>query len=113
MADNRDNNISNEKAVAEDNEVSKATAIDEVEPVTSKTESAPLEKILSPEMSSKVAALYGKKAEDEQIAPSGDVQYIIDKIQNMTEEEAIHILTEAVEYHNNDPSEPISSTGLF
>lgn len=102
MADN----INNEKPTAAGTEVLKAAAMDEVEPAISPATSAPLgeKHNLTPEMQQKIAAMYGKKAEDDNIAPARDVEYIVDKIQNMTEEEAIQILTEATEYHNNDPS---------
>jgi ATP-dependent Clp protease adapter protein ClpS len=107
MADN--NNISNEKPVAGDMQVSRPTAIDEVEPVpATRTQTDPVtgeKTTITPEMQQKIAALYGKKAEEDDIAPSRDVQYIVDKIQGMSEEEAVQILTDTVEYHNNDPSE--------
>ncbi|KAL2212753.1 oligopeptide transporter 2 [Sarocladium strictum] len=108
MADN--NNISNEKPVAGDTQVSRPTAIDEVEPVpVTRTQTDPVtgeKTTITPEMQQKIAALYGKKAEEDDIAPSRDVQYIVDKIQGMSEEEAIQILTDTVEYHNNDPNFP-------
>lgn len=103
-------NTSNEKPTAgRDTEVSKSVGVDEVEPViTQRDPNSTGEKtVLTPEMCQRIAAMYGKKAEDDNLAPSRDVQYIVDKIQSMTEEEAIRILTEAVEYHSNDPSQTI------
>lgn len=111
MANN--NNISNEKPVAGDTQVPRPTAIDEVEPVA-RTQTDPVtgeKTTITPEMQQKIAALYGKKAEEDDIAPSRDVQYIVDKIQGMSEEEAIQILTDTVEYHSNDPSECSDESG--
>ncbi|KAK6070846.1 oligopeptide transporter protein [Seiridium cupressi] len=44
----------------------------------------------------------------EELAPNGEAEYILDKINNMTEDEAIEILHEAVQFHSDDwnfPSE--------
>jgi hypothetical protein len=44
----------------------------------------------------------------EVLAPNGEGEYILDKINNMSEEEAVAIVEESVEFHNDDwnfPSE--------
>jgi hypothetical protein len=44
----------------------------------------------------------------EELAPNGETDYILDKINNMTEDEAIEIIHEAVQFHADDwnfPSE--------
>lgn len=44
----------------------------------------------------------------EELAPNGETEYILDKVNNMTEEEAIEIVQEAVQFHSDDwnfPSE--------
>lgn len=38
----------------------------------------------------------------EELAPNGEGEFILDKINNMTEEEAIAILEESVEFHSDD-----------
>ncbi|KAL8377276.1 hypothetical protein RB595_008115 [Gaeumannomyces hyphopodioides] len=60
----------------------------------------------TPEMRAKVAAYYGRKAEDDHLAVSADIVYILDKIALMGEEEAMRIATKATEFHHNDPNFP-------
>lgn len=60
---------------------------------------------LTPEQRHKINAFWGR-ADDEGAAPSADFLYILDKIVNMTEEEAIEILVNAIDYHSNDPNFP-------
>lgn len=53
-------------------------------------------------MEQRIVVFYGKKVEDDDIVLLCDVQYIVDKIQVMIEEEVIYILMEIVEYYSND-----------
>ncbi|KAH8894599.1 oligopeptide transporter 2 [Thozetella sp. PMI_491] len=61
---------------------------------------------ISPEMRQKVAEHYGRIAEDDQIAPRADVTAILERIIVMTDEEAVEILLEAIEFHKDDPNFP-------
>ena len=54
---------------------------------------------ITPEMRRKVAQHYGHIAEKENLAPQGDVEVILEYIVAMTEEEAIDVLLQAIEYH--------------
>lgn len=56
------------------------------------------------EMRTKMAAIYGRKAEDDNVAPAADIEYIIDKIVQMDEAEALDILVKAIDYHKDDPN---------
>ena len=56
-------------------------------------------KAITPEMRQKVAEQYGRAAEEDQIAPRGDVTAILERIIIMTDEEAVDILVQAIEYH--------------
>ncbi|KAH9431438.1 hypothetical protein MCOR27_005874 [Pyricularia oryzae] len=61
---------------------------------------------ITPEMRAKVEAYYGRKAEEENLAPSADVVYILDKIALMSEEQAMEILVKAIDFHSIDPNFP-------
>lgn len=54
---------------------------------------------ITPEMRKKVAEHYGRKAEEDQIAPSADVTAILERIIAMTDEEAVDVLVQAIEFH--------------
>ena len=56
-------------------------------------------KTITPEMRQKVAEQYGRAAEEDQLAPRGDVTAILERIITMTDEEAVDILVQAIEYH--------------
>jgi len=60
----------------------------------------------TPDMRRKIAQFYGRKAEEDHVAPSGDLLYILDKITFMTEEEAMDILVRAIAFHKSDPNFP-------
>ena len=49
---------------------------------------------------------YAKQAEDDGIAPTGDVEMILDRVLEMSDEEALNILVEAIEEHRADPNFP-------
>ena len=49
---------------------------------------------------------YGRKAEEDDIAPARDVQMMLDRIVEMTDEEALHILVDAIDKHRVDPNFP-------
>jgi len=57
-------------------------------------------------MRRKVADYYGCNAVDETIEASVDVQYILDRIVPMTEEEALGILRDSIRFHKDDPNFP-------
>ena len=61
---------------------------------------------LTPEMRNKVRAYYGQKAEADGIAPSADVEVIIDRILEMSDEDAIDILARAIDFHREDNNFP-------
>ncbi|ORX37028.1 oligopeptide transporter 2 [Kockovaella imperatae] len=60
----------------------------------------------NPEMRAKIVAYYGRKAEEDHLAPKEDVTIILDHILAMTEQEAMDILVHAVEFHQEDPNFP-------
>ena len=49
---------------------------------------------------------YGRKAEDDDIAPARDVQMILEKVIEMTDEEAMQVILDAIEFHKMDPNFP-------
>jgi OPT family small oligopeptide transporter len=61
---------------------------------------------ITPEMRSKIAVYYGRKAEEDNLAPQVDIHYILDRIVLMTHDEAIDILVNAIQYHSDDPNFP-------
>lgn len=60
----------------------------------------------TPEMRNKILQYYGRKAEDDNLAPAADVTVILEKILAMQEEDALDIIVKAMEYHQNDPNFP-------
>ncbi len=64
------------------------------------------EKEVTEDMRDKISSFYGRKAEHDGIAPSRDFLYILDKVNEMTEEEAMRILVNAIEFHKDDPNFP-------
>ena len=56
----------------------------------------------TPEMRTKIIEYYGRKAEDDALAPREDVDVILDKILGMSEEEALNIVAEGVQYHRGE-----------
>lgn len=82
---------------------------DEIRPVDEKIEHVAAERELgeqTPEMRNKIIAYYGRKAEDDDLAPAADVTVILEKILAMSEEDALDIIVNAMEYHRNDPNFP-------
>lgn len=61
---------------------------------------------VSDEQRAKIRAYYGHKAEDEGIAPSDDVEVILDAVIGMSEDEALDILFKAIEDHRLDNNFP-------
>jgi OPT family small oligopeptide transporter len=61
---------------------------------------------ITPEMRNKIAAYYGRKAEEDNVMPRADIHYILDKIVLMTTDEAIDIIVKAIQYHSDDPNFP-------
>jgi OPT family small oligopeptide transporter len=64
---------------------------------------------ITPEMRSKIAAYYGQKAEENDLMPRADLQYILDRVTLMTSDEAIDILVKAIEFHSDDPNFPVET----
>ena len=56
----------------------------------------------SPEMREKIAAYYGQRAEEDALAPRGDITAIMDAILAMSEQEAIDILVGAIDFHRGE-----------
>ncbi|KAK8132393.1 OPT-domain-containing protein [Apiospora kogelbergensis] len=71
-------------------------AIEEGQPVTA-------------EQHQRVAAHYGRRAETDHLAPSSDVEYILDQIVGMSEAQAVEILIGAIAIHGDDPNYPAAS----
>lgn len=61
---------------------------------------------ITPEMRAKIVAYYGRKAEEDDIAPASDVTIILEKILEMDEEYAMDICANAITYHASDPNFP-------
>lgn len=61
------------------------------------------------EQHERVAAHYGRRAEADHLAPSSDVEYILDQIAGLSEAEAAEILVDAVARHADDPNFPAAS----
>ena len=70
------------------------------------TKPAMLSGDVSREQRDRLIQLYGRKAEEDDIAPSRDVQMILDRVVEMSEEEALQILVEAIDFHKIDPNFP-------
>ena len=49
---------------------------------------------------------YGRKAEEDDIAPAKDVQMILERVIEMTDDEALGIIVDAIEVHKIDPNFP-------
>ena len=64
---------------------------------------------VTPEMRKKIMDYYGRKAEEDHIAPSADVDMILEKVIQMSEEEALDIIVGAMEYHKDDPNFPATT----
>lgn len=61
----------------------------------------------TPQMREKLAAFYNRKEDNTAgQGPSAGITFIMDKIEKMTEEEALDILTKAIDYHSGDPNFP-------
>lgn len=61
---------------------------------------------ITPEMRRKIVEYYGRKAEEDDIAPASDVTVILEKILEMDEEQAMDICANAITYHASDPNFP-------
>jgi hypothetical protein len=61
---------------------------------------------ITPEMRRKIVEYYGRKAEEDDIAPASDVTIILEKIIEMDEEQAMDICANAIDYHSSDPNFP-------
>lgn len=61
---------------------------------------------ITPEMRRKIVEYYGRKAEEDDIAPASDVTVILEKILEMDEEFAMDICANAITYHASDPNFP-------
>lgn len=82
---------------------------DEIAPADTKIENVAAERNLSeqtPEMRQKIIQYYGRKVEDDHLQPAADVTVILEKILAMSEEDALDIIVQAMEYHRNDPNFP-------
>ena len=79
--------------------------ITQAEDVISK-EATALPSDISREQRERILLQYGRKAEEDDIAPSRDVQMILDRIVGLSEDEALDILINAIEFHKIDPNFP-------
>jgi OPT family small oligopeptide transporter len=90
-----------EKKTPFDEEITPAT--DDVEEMIRNVEHGAA---ITPEMRNKILDQYGRKFEDDQLAPREDISLILDKIIHMSEEDALDILHRAIDYHRDDPNFP-------
>ena len=82
---------------------------DEIGPADEKIQAVAAERDLgeqTPEIRNKILQYYGRKAEDDNLAPAADVTVILEKILSMPEEDALDIIVNAMQYHQNDPNFP-------
>jgi len=57
---------------------------------------------VTPEMRAKILDYYGRKAEEDKIAPGADITMILEKIIEMPEDQATDILVKAIDYHKSE-----------
>jgi hypothetical protein len=102
--------IEPEKSIAHNNEAITKTAEDTIVPATEKSGDIDVNVLklgdVTPEIRRKINAFYGRKGEHGGLAPKAGFTYILDKIVEMTEAEAVEILVHAIEYHSNDVNLP-------
>lgn len=107
-----DKNISEKSVVADQPADITATPLDTVDSIEpAKEEVEHIEQRvkdgndISDEQRAKIAKYYGHKASEDNITPANDVTtFIAQKIMEMTNEHAVEILLQAIEYHENDPN---------
>lgn len=63
-------------------------------------------KDLSEEERNRITERFGVTAEEHNIAPRTDIEFVIGKIEEITEDQAVEILLEAIDYHSDDPNFP-------
>ena len=86
-------------------------ATDEIAPVVDGVETlASQAQHPNPEGRAKTAEYYSKRAEAEGIAPAQDFLLIVDQMMELTQEEALDILHNAIQYHQGRSAEPRSSS---
>jgi hypothetical protein len=85
-----------------DDEITPAVDEKDVKEAIQHTEQADI----TPEMRRKIVQYYGRKAEEDDIAPASDVTIILEKIIEMDEEHAMDICANAITYHASDPNFP-------
>ena len=61
---------------------------------------------LTEEQRNQLRLRYGRKAEEDDIAPARDVQMMLDRIVEMNDDEALDVLVTAIENHRIDPNFP-------
>ena len=64
------------------------------------------ENIAHPEMRRKLVELYGRKAEEDDIAPANDITVILERIVRLSDERAMEIVLAAINRHSDDPNFP-------
>ena len=57
---------------------------------------------LSPAARAKLLETVGVKAQSDNIAPSADVQMLLDQMMGLSQQEAIDVLVRAMEYHQSE-----------
>ena len=57
-----------------------------------------------PDMRRKLVEAYGRRAEEDEVAPASDISLILDRILEMSDEEATNILVHANEVYSDDPN---------
>jgi hypothetical protein len=58
----------------------------------------------SEEMRARMLQHYGRRPEEDDIAPRADISQLLDLIVAMNDEEALDILVNAIEFHKDDPN---------
>lgn len=82
-----------------DNEKHHSDTIKTAEDVTAIEEAVKEGHAITPEMRKKIAQHYGRKVEEDLLAPSADVTAILERVIAMSDEEAVDILVNAMEFH--------------
>ena len=80
--------------------------IDEITPATDEKMKTVQDGTLTDAQRALLRERYGRKAEDDGIAPTRDVEMILDRVIDMMDEEALAILFEAKDEHRMDPNFP-------
>jgi OPT family small oligopeptide transporter len=89
--------------------------MDEIKTVTAEHLAYPTKEVgsdgveVNEELRQKVYAVYGRKTDDRALLVNEDIDYILEKISSLSEDDARNILLRAIDYHSDDPNFPAAS----